>query len=77
MTTMTGDRHSKQVVRRLDNLARKTRISRSFYLRELGFCSIDDLEDYYLAADVLKRVRIGKERILTQAELRQHLGLDD
>jgi RHH-type rel operon transcriptional repressor/antitoxin RelB len=38
---------------------------------------IDDLEDYYLAADVLERVRQGKEEIYSSTQVRSDLGLDD
>lgn len=37
----------------------------------------DDIEDYYLAAEVLERVRQGRERVFSAQEVRQHLGLDD
>jgi len=35
------------------------------------------MEDYYLAADVLERVRKGKEQAHSAADVRQDLGLDD
>jgi RHH-type rel operon transcriptional repressor/antitoxin RelB len=38
---------------------------------------LDDLEDYYLAADVLERVRQGKEEIYSSAQVRTDLGLGD
>ena len=38
--------------------------------------SIDDVEDYYLAAEVLKRVRNGEEDIFTEDEVRRELGLE-
>lgn len=38
---------------------------------------IDDMEDYYLAADVLERVCTGKEHIHCSADIRKYLGLDD
>jgi RHH-type rel operon transcriptional repressor/antitoxin RelB len=38
---------------------------------------MEDLEDYYLAADVLERVRKGEEEILSSADVRKSLGLDD
>ena len=33
------------------------------------------MEDYYLAADVLERIRKGQERTYTDAEVRARLGL--
>jgi RHH-type rel operon transcriptional repressor/antitoxin RelB len=38
---------------------------------------LDDLEDYYLAAEVLERVRQGKEKIHSSAQVRADLGLND
>lgn len=38
---------------------------------------IEDLEDYYLAADVLERVRKGQEKDFSAADIRKDLGLDD
>jgi RHH-type rel operon transcriptional repressor/antitoxin RelB len=37
----------------------------------------EDLEDYFLAAKVLERVRHGKEGIHSSAEMRAELGLAD
>ena len=37
---------------------------------------IDEMEDYYLAADVLARVRDGKEQVHSAADVRRDLGLD-
>ena len=35
------------------------------------------MEDYYLAADVLERVRKGREQVYSAAEVREDLGLDE
>ena len=35
------------------------------------------MEDYYLAASVLERVRKGQEQVHTAADVRRDLGLDD
>lgn len=37
----------------------------------------EDLEDYYLAADVQERIRQGQEQVYSAAEVRQSLDLDD
>ena len=39
--------------------------------------SIDDIEDYYLAAELSERVRKGEEEIISEQEIRRDLGLDD
>jgi RHH-type transcriptional regulator, rel operon repressor / antitoxin RelB len=60
---------------RLDALAHTTGRSKAYYLRELINNGIDDLEDYYLAAVVMERVRTGKEKVYTLDEVEAHLGL--
>ncbi len=73
----TSIRLEPEVEKRLDFLATQTGRSKAFYLRELITRGMEDLEDYYLAADVLERVRKGEEEILTSADVRSSLELDD
>jgi RHH-type transcriptional regulator, rel operon repressor / antitoxin RelB len=63
--------------RRLEFLARQTGRTKTFYIMKALVERIDDLEDYYLAADVLERIREGKESSYSSAEVRKDLGLDD
>lgn len=62
---------------RLDFLAAQTGRTKAFYLREVIERGIEELEDYYLAADVLERVRKGEEKVYSAAQVRKDLGLDD
>jgi RHH-type rel operon transcriptional repressor/antitoxin RelB len=48
----------------------------TFYLTHLREM-IEELEDYFLAAKVLERVRNGKEQIHSSAQVRADLGMDD
>jgi RHH-type transcriptional regulator, rel operon repressor / antitoxin RelB len=73
----TSIRLPEEIERRLDALAEKTGRTKAFYIREMILSHIDEMEDYYLAAEVLERVRKGQERTFTEQEVRQHLGLDD
>ena len=73
----TSIRLAPETERRLDFLAVQTGRTKAFYLRELIERGLDDLEDYYLAADVLERVRKGSEKVYSTAEVRDELGLDD
>jgi RHH-type rel operon transcriptional repressor/antitoxin RelB len=72
----TSIRLEPEVEKRLDFLATQTGRTKAFYLRELITRGMEDLEDYYLAADVLERVRKGEEEILSSADVRRSLGLD-
>ena len=59
---------------RLDFLVAQTGRSKAFYLREI----IErGLEDYYLAADVLERLRKGTEKVYSTTEVSEALALDD
>ncbi|MXZ90302.1 MAG: CopG family transcriptional regulator [Chloroflexi bacterium] len=62
---------------RLNILASETGRSKEFFLREMIERGMEDIEDYYLAVEVLERIRAGKERLYTSAEVRRELGLDD
>ena len=73
----TSIRLSPKAEKRLDFLAAQTGRTKAFYLRQMIESGLDDLEDYYLAADVIERVRQGKEEIHSSAQVRADLGLDD
>ena len=73
----TSIRLAPETERRLDFLAARTGRTKAFYLRELIERGIEDLEDHYLAAEVLERVRKGEESVHTAADVRRDLGLDD
>ena len=51
--------------------------TKAFYLRELIERGLEDMEDYYLAADVLERLRQGAERVHSASHVRNALELDD
>jgi RHH-type rel operon transcriptional repressor/antitoxin RelB len=73
----TSIRLSAKAEQRLDFLAAQTGRTKAFYLRQMIENGLDDLEDYYLAADVLERVRKGEEKIHSSVQVRSDLGLDD
>ncbi|TGQ46692.1 MULTISPECIES: ribbon-helix-helix protein, CopG family [unclassified Mesorhizobium] len=60
----TSIRLSPEVEQRLDFLAAKTGRSKAYYLRELIERGLEDMEDYYLAAEVLERIRRGEEDVV-------------
>ncbi len=74
---VTSIRLAPEAERRLDFLAAQTGRPKSFYLREMIERGLEDLEDYYLAMDVLERLRQGEEKVYSAAEVREALDLDD
>jgi len=73
----TSIRLSPFIEQRLDRLAAQTGRTKAYYLRELVTNGLDDLEDYYLAAVTMKRVRKGEEKVYSAEQVRDDLGLDD
>jgi RHH-type rel operon transcriptional repressor/antitoxin RelB len=73
----TSIRLEPEVEKKLNFLATQTGRTKAFYLRELITRGMEDLEDYYLAADVLEKVRKGEEEILSSADVRRSLDLDN
>jgi RHH-type transcriptional regulator, rel operon repressor / antitoxin RelB len=77
MPMPTSIRLTPEIEERLNFLAAQTGRSKAFYLREIIERGLDDMEDYFLAADVLERVRKGKEKIRSSAEIKKDPGLED
>ena len=72
----TSIRLDPTVEQRLDFLAAKTGRTKAYYLREIIQNGLEEMEDYFLAAEVLERVRKGDEAVMSAAEVRKDLGLD-
>jgi len=73
----TSIRLDPAIEQRLEYLAVQTGRTKAYYLRELVVKGLDDLEDYYLAAATMERVRKGEEKIYSTEQVRKDLGLDD
>ena len=71
----TSIRLAPETERRLDFLASQTGRTKAFYLRELIERGIEDLEDHYLAAEVMERIRKGEEPVHAAAGVRRDLAL--
>ena len=67
---------SPEIEKRLDLLVSETGLTKSSILQEIIERGLDDVEDYYLAAQVLERIRSGQERVFSSDEVRRDLGLD-
>lgn len=66
-----------EVKQRLDYLAVQTGRTKTFYLREIIERGLEDMEDYYWAANVLERVRKGEKQTYSWDEVEHSLGLAD
>ena len=60
---------------RLDVLAAQTGRTKASYLREIIELDLEDLEDYYQAAGVLKRMRKGQEQVHGAADVRKEIDV--
>ena len=73
----TSIRLSTELSERLNALAARTGRTKAYYLRQIIENGIAEMEDYYLAAATLERVRKGQENISSSAAVRDELGLED
>ncbi len=73
----TSIRMAPETEKRLDALAARTGRTKAYYLREIIDRGLEDMEDYYLAADVLELVRKGREAVFTLDDVEHELGLAD
>jgi len=73
----TSVRLAPEIEKRLDFLANQTGRTKAFYLRQIIENGLDDVEDYYLAAEALEHVRKGDEKVYSADSVRKHLGLED
>ncbi|HEX8403892.1 MAG TPA: DUF6290 family protein [Duganella sp.] len=74
---MLAIRLPQDIEARLDNLAKRTGRSKSFYAREAILEYLGDLEDRYLAEQVVQRIRAGEEQTASLNEVEARLGLAD
>jgi len=74
---VTSIRLAPETEQRLGYLASRTNRTKAYYLREIIEHGLEEIEDYYLAAETLERVHKGQEKIHSSADVRKNLGLDD
>ncbi len=58
----------EEIEARLQALAKATGRSKSYYARQAILEKLEEMEDAYLGAAVLERVRSGEERVLSSAD---------
>lgn len=74
---MIAVRVPHEVEDRLDRLAKLTGRTKTYYVREAILEHLDDLEDLYLAEQVLEAVRAGREELIPLEEVARKYGLED
>jgi RHH-type rel operon transcriptional repressor/antitoxin RelB len=74
---MLAIRLLEEIEARLDKLAKRTGRSKTFHAREAILKHLDDLEDLYLAEQVVRRIRSGEEHTATLDEVEARLGMAD
>lgn len=77
MSHMINFRADDELHARLQRLARLTGRTKTFYVRQAVEAQIEDLEDVYLADQVMDRLERGEEATHSLAELERELGLGD
>jgi RHH-type transcriptional regulator, rel operon repressor / antitoxin RelB len=73
----TTIRLDRRIEERLEKLIDRTGWSADSCLLHMIEEGMSDLEDYFMAADALDRVRAGAEKTYSDAEIREELGLAD
>jgi RHH-type rel operon transcriptional repressor/antitoxin RelB len=66
-----------EIETRLNDLAKRTGRSKSYYAREAVIEHLEDLEDLYLAEQRLIELRAGRTQAVPIAEVMKNNGLDD
>ena len=72
---MLAIRLPADIEKRLDDLAKKTGRTKTFYARQAILAHLEDLEDIYLAQAVLERVDAGQEKVFSLDDVENELGL--
>jgi RHH-type rel operon transcriptional repressor/antitoxin RelB len=77
MSKQIAVRIPDELYQRLQTLAEQTGRTATFYVREAVMKYLDDLEDIYLAENILEKLRRGEDRIYSLEEVERELGLAD
>ena len=77
MSRLINFRADDELDKRLERLAKLTGRSKTFYIREAVSIHIDDMEDIYLADQVMDRLEAGTESLHALEEVEKELGLAD
>ncbi|HEX4643427.1 MAG TPA: DUF6290 family protein [Candidatus Acidoferrales bacterium] len=73
---MLAIRLPEAIEKRLEELARRTGRTKSFYVREAILQHLEDLEDLYLAERALERIRSGEDEAIPLEEVMKRHGVE-
>ena len=73
---MLAIRLPETIEKRLDQLAKRTGRTKTYYAREAILQHLDELEDVYLAEKRLEAVRSGRSRTIPLEKVMRHYGLE-
>lgn len=73
---MLAVRLPEEIETRLDQLAKATGRTKSFYARQAIIEHLDDLEDVYLAEKEFEAIRSGKVKTIPLEEVMREYGLE-
>ncbi len=74
---MLAIRLPKEIELRLDNLAKATGRTKTFYAREAILAYLEDMEDLYLADKSMRALKSGKVKNIPLDQVERNLGLAD
>ena len=74
---MLAIRLPKDIELRLDNLAKATGRTKTFYAREAILAYMEDMEDLYLADKSMRALKSGKVKAIPLDQVERNLGLAD
>lgn len=74
---MLAIRLPTEIEKRLNDLAKTTGRTKTFYVREAILKHLDDLEDLYLAEKRYEDILAGRSKTYTLEEVERDLGLGD
>jgi RHH-type rel operon transcriptional repressor/antitoxin RelB len=73
---MLAIRLPEDIEKRLDQLAKRTGRTKTFYARQAVLAHIADLEDIYLAEAALEDIRAGRSKTLPLESVMRKHGLE-
>jgi RHH-type transcriptional regulator, rel operon repressor / antitoxin RelB len=73
---MLAIRLPEDIEKRLDELAKRTGRSKTFYAREAILAHLEELEDAYSARATLDDIRAGRSKTIPLATVMQKHGLE-